>query len=581
MALVTGTALVLASWLFAALVLFAAGLLTALTVCGTRQFPAIVRYAVWWGLLAATLFVLAAGLWLPLGSPEAAHLGLMTLVGLGLSGAAFLIRRRPRWPRPHISWMSLPLTVTALCVTIYLAAAALGPVTNYDSGLYHLGAIQYAANFPAIPGLANLYFPFGYGTAQFPLAAIMTNGPWQSEGFRLLNGLLLALAALDLMLRLAWGRRGPGFYVLATGLLVTWIPMVALSDYWVTSPSQDSAVLTLTVVASAYFVDAVRGRRWWVSAALTGLSVSILATLIRPTMASFLFGGVVLVLALLWRRRSATQSFRMSGLLMVFLAGAAFLLTASRDRILSGWFLYPLSAFRFDVPWIADDPSFVRGATLGYHRNPNDLWNSATGWEWIGPWLTAQSAQWETYALLALAIVAFGMLVVARRQVIPLNFGRYVALSLLPSLIAVATWWLLSPPAFRFAWGALFTLTTIPIGWGLWALSRRRPTIGTSQILLAAATVPVLGVVAYSALFRLDTDAMTRPYLVQLGSGVSIQIAQVHVANVSPITLDSGLKIVRPIFTDQCWSSYPLCSPDPDPQLSILHSDWRNGFSVK
>ena len=53
---------------------------------------------------------------------------------------------------------------------VYLAVAALGPVTNYDSGLYHLGAIRYAADFATIPGLANLYFPFGYGNAEFPLA---------------------------------------------------------------------------------------------------------------------------------------------------------------------------------------------------------------------------------------------------------------------------------------------------------------------------------------------------------------------------------------------------------------------------
>lgn len=466
-------------------------------------------------------------------------------------------------------------------VTVYLAAAALGPVMNYESGRYHLGAIQYAADFPAIPGLANLYFPFGYGTAQFPLAAFMTNGPWQSEGFRLLNGLLLALAALDLVLRVNWGRRGPGFYVLATGLLVTWVPMVALSDYWVTSPSQDSAALTLTVVASAYLVDAVHGGKWWVSAAFTGLAVSILTTLIRPTMASYLVGAIFVVLLLLWRRKSLVRSFRLSGLLMVSLASAAFLLTVSRDRIVSGWLLYPLSAFRFDVPWSADDPSFVRSATLGYHRNPSDMWNSATGWEWIGPWLTEQVAQWETYALLALAAVAFVVLILTRSQVTALNIGTRMALSSFPSLVAVVAWWALSPPAFRFAWGALFTLTTVPIGWGLRALLSNRPTARPAQLLIAAATVPVLGVVTYSALYRLDTVAMTREHSIDLGIEFTLKVAPLQIAEVDPIPLESGLVMVRPVPTDQCWSAFPLCTPDPNPRLAPMAGGWEQGFFLR
>ncbi len=160
---------------------------------------------------------------------------------------------------PRSRWIHVVTTVLIIAA-VFLAFAALGPVTNYDTGLYHLGAIKYASEYSTITGLANLYFPFGYNTSLYPFAAFLGNGPWGSEGFRLANGLIVAVLICDLVLRL-FASRGDlrrlsvGSWILFVAVLIALVPLVALSDYWVTSPSSDAPVMLLTFASCAYLAD--------------------------------------------------------------------------------------------------------------------------------------------------------------------------------------------------------------------------------------------------------------------------------------------------------------------------------------
>ena len=586
MTIATGALLVLVTWIVAALVFISVGLLPALAISRSSSALILMRTSMWWGFLLTGVFALTTSLFFPLSSPHVAVIGVLIVGALGLPGWILFRRRARHWRSLRPRWSLLLMAIAGLAVTVYLGFAALGPVTNYDSGLYHLGAIRYASEYAAIPGIANLYFPFGYGTAQFPLAALLTNGPWGLEGYRLLNGLILTLAALDLVLRMSSKRQGPGLYVLAVGLVATWVPMVTLSDYWVTSPSQDSAALVLTVVASAYVTDAVHGRQGWLAAASTALVISTALTLIRPTMGAYLVGLVLVILALLWRRKPSLSLLAPPAALPVALGVIALAVTTARDRVLSGWAQYPLSAFPFDVPWRAGDPTFSRDATLGYHRNPEDLWNSIEGWDWVGPWIADRVQQWETYELLALLVAAGILLPLAvHRSKQPRLLAR-VVLSLAPSLVATAVWWLATPPSYRFAWGALFTLATVPIGWALWLLrgsSDKDPPpryLGKDR-LVTFMTLPVLAVTAYSALFRLDWAAMNQPGTVDVGVSIPVSFAPVIDVPVSETRLESGLTLLVPADSDQCWANYPLCTPDPNPSLATIDGEWTRGFIVR
>jgi hypothetical protein len=575
MLILTGTVLVLLTWAVCLLGLMILGLpLAALTRRGPLGL-ADLRRGLWWGLLLIIVVVYLGNLVWPAASGAMAFAVVAIVLCAGCVAIA-LVRHRGWLARGRVQVWTVVLWLALAAAVGYLAVAALGPVTNYDSGLYHLGAIRYAADFATIPGLANLYFPFGYGNAEFPLAALLGNGPWGAEGFRLLNGLVIAGLCGDLAIRTAGRLLGPGFYVLAAGTTAVLIPMVALSDYWVTSPSQDSAVFAVTVAASAYVVDAVRGGRTWVADSGAAMALTVVLVMLRPTMAAYAVAVVAVVVLLRVRRGRASSPWFTRSAVLVGVAGlAAGAAATSRDYVLSGWLQYPLSVHPFDVPWRAPDPAPERIATLGFHRDPTNLYEAADGWGWVGPWLERLPQQWETYAFVGLAVVTGVGLVLVVRSGRPLRW-RAVLLSTAPSIVMSVAWFVATPPSFRFAWGPVFTVLTVPLGWAAWQVVHTRSGRDRSRALMLVAVLiagPVLLVTLYSAAMRLDTTAMTERREWTFGASIPFAVADVPEVETSDMRLASGLVVRVPTSGEQCWADFPLCTPRLPPTVSYRLPD--------
>lgn len=579
MEVLTGACLVVLTWVVIALVLVTLGMLAATLTSGQAGRLVLIRRALWWGLLIATIEICALSLAVPLRSVFAAVVVICSVVILGVPGWI-------RWSRATSTLVEMSTATWIMVITlalsqIYLAVAALGPVTGYDSGLYHLGAIRYAGEFSALPGLANLYGPLAYSTAEFPLGAFLGNGPWGVEGFRLLNGLILGIVAVDLVLRALARKSSPGLYVLLVGVVAAWIPMVALSDFWVTSPSQDSAVLALTIVCAAYLADACFGRNVVANGAVA-LTAGISLVMIRSTMAVFVLAVLTVLAVVIFRHRRDywSRSAVFTGLFLLTLALIAATVLALRDYLLSGWLQYPLSIHAFNVPWRAADPEGLRLATLGFARDPANIWDSVTGWGWVGPWIARLPQEWAFAEFCALALVAIVTCVLAFRGRVSAPRWRVIFLAMFPSALAIAVWWTTSPPAFRFAWGPLFTLAAIPIGATLWFFTRdRHAESGREQLILVCAAIPVLAVTLYSAVARLDTASIAQDRDWNL-AGLTIPYAVTPVvdAPVTTITLGSGLIVMSPTQSDQCWDNYPLCTPQVDTSLRLRTDSLGGGF---
>ena len=563
MLILTGTALVLLTWAVCLVGLMVLGLpLAALTRRGPLGL-ADLRRGLWWGLLLIIVVVYFGNLVWPASSGTMAF-AVMAIVLCAGCVAIAMVRRRGWLAHEQVRVWTVVLWAALATAVGYLAVAALGPVTNYDSGLYHLGAIRYAADFATIPGLANLFFPFGYGNAQFPLAALLGNGPWGTEGFRLLNGLVIAGLCVDLAIRCAGRRPSPGCYVMAAGATTVLVPMVALSDYWVTSPSQDSAVFAVTVAASAYIVDAVRGGRSWVADSAAAMALTVVLVMLRPTMAAYAVAVVAVVVLLRVRRgRASSPWFARSAAAVGTVAVAAGVAAVSRDYLLSGWLQYPLSVYPFDVPWRAPDPAPERIATLGFHRDPTNLYEAADGWGWVGPWIERLPQQWETYAFVGLAVVAGVGLALAARSGRPMRW-RAVLLSTVPSIVMTVAWFVATPPSFRFAWGPVFTVLTVPLGWAAWQIVDSRSGRDRSRALVLVSALlagPVLLVTLYSAAMRLDTTAMTERREWTFGASIPYAVAPVRAVQTTEAELSEGLVVRIPASGEQCWAEFPLCVP--------------------
>ena len=584
-----GALLALLTWAFAVAAIALLGLGLASLSAPIAQIDTV-RRSLWWGLAVAVAVILATSLATPLrGAPAAWAMALTMAFAAavaylrwrstkGLSTARKFISR----PTP-IGWALLAVMAAA---GIYLAFAALGPVTNYDSGLYHLGAIKYAGDFGTIPGLANLYFPFGYNASLFPAAAFLGNGPWDGQGFRLANGLVLVLVMTDLALRILSGRSTIGTRVLMVGVPVILIPMVALSDYWVTSPTTDSSVFALTIVAVAYLCDALWSQRNLVRDGLVAFVVAVLLVSLRPLMAIFLLGAFAVLIAIWWHYRKISTitapvpkaALFAAGLLAVALGA----LQSARDYLLSGWLQYPLSFVPFDVPWRAFDPLENRTATLGAARDPLDLWAAAEGYQWIPAWINRLPSQWETYYFLVLALAAVISWALVRRS--EETRTRLMLVSLIPVLVTLIAWFLFSPPSFRFAWGLVFAVPVVAIAWAMQAAnSGERSSIRLGRkltpLVMTGAITAVALVVTYSAVARLDFGSMTQQ--VEWSAGpikIPIKITPITEASVSERELASGLIVRIPTESDQCWDVYPLCSAQLGNSVALRGDSLQLGF---
>ena len=576
----TGTALVLATWLVLATVVVSSGLLGAHFVGGHLPMRLWFSAAIWWGLGLLTTAVLVLSLLLPLRSPTAAAIAIGVVLLLSAPGwwlvRAKLRESRHRW---GISRYSVLLSAALLGAIVYLAFKTLGPATNYDTGLYHYGTIRYAGDYGTVPGLANLFVPFGYANAQFPLAAALTNSPWGIEGWRLLNGLIFVLVSLELMFRVTSRRWTWGTFLLAIGVGAVSLPVVGMADALMTSPTSDTSVLLLTLVAAAYLCDVVEDPRHPAARVSVVIVTTALCIAMRPTMLVFAAGlvfSMALLLFLEHRMKDLRPQFWMtSGIWLALLGGVQ----ALRDYYLSAWFLYPLSLFHWDVPWLARDPVSLREATLAAARNPLDPdgYQVAHTWNWIGPWIQRLPSQWETWFLLVGLVVAGISLILVRSGNSHRVSGRLLGIALLPSLLAVAAWFLASPPSFRFAWGPIFLIPIIVIAWSMVNASQHLPIQVTTLTLVS---LTIAGVTAYSSAFRSQAPERTGTGYFIIGS-VNVHYSLAPLPNVPTheVIMKSGLVVQEPDTGDQCWANYPLCTFSMGDNITYLDDSIGSGFA--
>ena len=571
-----GGLLVLATWGALTIAVLALGVPMARAVAGPVSRRQLVRAGLWWGLLGWMLIAGGLSLMGPLRSTFAAVF--CGVVAIAMSVPAVVILRRgitgraatvDAWPL----WFRRALLVPSGLGLGYLAVAALGPATNYDTGLYHLGAIRYVAEFGTVPGLANLYFGYGYANAQFPLAALLTNSPWTNDGWRLLNGFVMLLLATELWLRLRERRRSPGTYLLIPSLALVLVAFGALSDYWVTSPTSDTSVLLITLAYLAAMTDVIAGRPLRVGASIM-IATGVMLAMLRPTtvvltLAGFLAVGVI--------ARRDGQRLARPALVAVLVGVLALVIAGARDRILSGWLQYPLSVYAFEVPWRAADPVGNRLATLGTARDADNLWTAAEGYDWLGVWATRLPGQWEFWAFTALLVAAGVMLWCARGDV----RWRRLLLALAPPTLGGIVWLLFSPPSFRFGWGTVFGVPLIALGWALWRSSAR---FGSRLMRLVALgfSVAVLISLTVSVGWRFDSSALRGSVTLHAGPiSVRVPVAAVPEAPFVQTTTKSGLTLLVPTQSDQCWATYPLCTPQPDGSLRLVGDELASGLTLE
>ena len=162
---------------------------------------------------------------------------------------------------------------------------------------------------------------------------------------------------------------------------------------WVTSPTPDSISMLLVIVAAAYLVDAfaMRSSVWSVTAAI----IAVVSATVRTQL--WVFAGVaVIVLAVHgWRARKGREHSRGFVVFGAVLVAALGVVMMVRDVILSGWLLFPASAFPMPVEWKVPDPAASRAWILSWAREPGSSPEEVLdSWTWLWPWVGRSVSDW-------------------------------------------------------------------------------------------------------------------------------------------------------------------------------------------
>jgi hypothetical protein len=482
-----------------------------------------------------------------------------------------------------------PLAVFALVGVgvFWLANQALAAATQYDLGLYHLGIVEYALRYPAVPGLGNLQSRLGAGDAHLLFVSLLERGPWASAALHIANGLLAAMLFVEVGRRVAgnWEARATGFtfttrlallLVPATIVVIGMAPSSRLS-----SPNLDFAAFVLVMVGMLYlaecFEDGFRP-----TSVLTATALLALASATRPL---YWIEAVVALVLVSFGLRRGDASERRS---VVFRASLAWTIPIVlligwmiRQAILSGYPFFPRTLFALPVDWrvpasvARSDQDVIAAWARDPGLPPSEVLHS---WHWLtGWWLQARLRDPALIAPLTLLACFVPALYRQRESSEPAratNLGPMLAV-VLPSLLVLIAWFVTAPDP-RFAFAPIWLIPAALVAWALPAARLRIPdTAGALLRVLPHALVvaSMLGAIGYVA-----GEGAFLPVVAD-GSG-PLGTHPEPKAKVTSFRTRSGLKLLRTTRgTDQCWATF-LCTPYPNSALRLRAATVADGFTV-
>ncbi len=566
------SALVLATWLLLVGGLAGIGLAISLFVLRTGLSRSSLEVGLWTAVSTLTALFLFSNFFLPLGNSVLWAGG----IGLLAAGLVYLLIISAQKSSFLKAFFLNGLQGNRWSVIVFLFLIGLGLVIatrfataepmDADLGLYRLNLIQYAHEFPVIPGLANLHERFGFTSSVWPMSAVLSNGIWEVEGYRIITGLVLSLILVSLILRLWSPKRSgatPGDWFLAISAVFIAGLVVRDSGRWIASPSQDVIFLAISSLSMSFFIDAIWRRGRYSLCTYGALVTASLAGTVRPLGWIVFFVQLVILVGLyiiyvkpVKKENRPSASLSLVG---VLISATLFAVTAFRDFLTSGWLLFPIPIVGFPVDWRFPNPGAVRDAITEYARAPGqaDTTGVLENWDWLSSWTTGFLGSWEVRSMTVLMLLAIVPLLWRKGRLVWRSQLATLLMAVAPSVVLTAIWFY-SAPDLRFGWTGLLGLVGIPlavvVAGGAYSLIQFTAA-GITAIVMSLASVVTAGLLTPRGS---EFTVVTR----EVGPlSIDLKLAHHPDRDVVPGTLGDGTPIVYPGEKNDCWSVFPLCLP--------------------
>ena len=418
--------------------------------------------AVWLGVVVLSISLLATSLVLPLSS----LVGGVITVSISLFS---LLSQRTRSQMIALKSL-LPPNLILGFFTLEFAIATLTtrPVTWFDTGLYHYGAIQWLSEFGAVPGIALLRINFGYTSSWFALAAPLNAEIFDSRVSAVTNGFAFVIAMLHFLISLGHSftskaQLGDWLVVIFSLMVMPLIFTANMMSQILVSPSPDFPVIFFTEVV-AWSILIVSNRRTpslyeVVNPIVDGgqiipLILSAGAVTIKLTTLPLLF---ISSLFYIFGRGFNVRRVLIGSVTSILLLSPMF----AFGIVTSGCPLYPSSFLCLDLPWslTAQESETVAEMTRGWGTwygspPPNAISGLWLLWQWFS------SIKSNKVITLLIVISTLSAIPIVRTLTTSRISGQLWVLAL--GVLGI-TFMMLQSPHLRFGLGYLVLLPALSI----------------------------------------------------------------------------------------------------------------------
>lgn len=485
-------------------------------------------------------------------------------------------------------------------VALWLGNRALGPMTNWDSSLYHMQGARWAAEHPAIPGIANLFGPLAFNNASLLFGALWDVGPWEGRAWHVANAGLVTIWILTALLagfRLVRRDGAPRPADLFTFLTLTLGVSVVASDSYASYVPDVALHLTRVAMIATWFRLLTAPRREGRAEAYDLVALVFIAAVgVAIKMNAAIFASLVVgTAAALWLRRPAdaprVQSQAVAWALVIGIGyGVAW---TGRGVVLSGYPVFPSQVLAAPVPWRAPaehaqaEFDYVVHSTRLTSGNYDYVAGRVQGYAaWVPHWAAnVLKSPFDVVVPLALTLAVLPFLFLPAPPG-PRDRGasREAWWIMLPACVAVVAWFVVAP-APRYLTAIFWTFPLLYAAQAYarhqaWAEPRWNRRIFAAGLALGFAPMILAPLDEWAADPGRGNPlrGLAHALVVVPPPGELMESAG-QGATTHEFTTRSG--IVLHVPDSRCWDLPLPCTPNPAPNLRLRDPDnLERGFVV-
>ncbi|MCX6156335.1 MAG: hypothetical protein NT007_19455 [Candidatus Kapabacteria bacterium] len=338
-----------------------------------------------------------------------------------------------------------------------------------DTNGYHAITIKWIENYPAIPGLTNIYHRLGFNNSWLITSAIFSFSFLGKMSFNALGQFLLLFAIFYFITGV--NRILSKDFRASNWMRLFFIPLTYFSFFyphlgWIVSPSPDipTTIFLWVLFCNLLEISEVQKNGYFSSSSvLILILISFLITIKLSSIPVFIVFAYI-ILRLVIEKKIKYSLILATGFFFIVLPWLL------RYVILSGYLIFPfpsIDLFSFDwkvpIQSVINEKSGIENWAkwpAWFQKPANVEFKDLTFSKWYNIWFMNQSFQYLKIVLYGIPIMlGISILFIVAKSVQTKNFIKKHNLLLITYLTGIAgsVYWFLSAPDLRFGWGFMFS----------------------------------------------------------------------------------------------------------------------------